>query len=132
VTESFFEASSAVIPILLLVLATEEKIGFVKPEWRRAGPLHGIALLLGALVVGEVLALGALHRQSTSLGVSAYIITVIAMALVWVVWGIGWSIWTRFPDDVPKAGTWGKKIFYGIGILTFAGIVLSMSWALSS
>src|SRR5215471_6323386 len=119
---NFFEASAAVIPILLLVLATADALGFAKPEWRNTPRLHAIAVLLSGLIVGEVLALGALRHKSVSFGVVAYVMVVIAAALVLVVWGIGWSIWKRFPKDVPKAGTWGKKAFYAIGVLTLVGI----------
>src|SRR4051794_37654822 len=119
---NFFTAASAVIPIVLLVLATEERLGFVKPEWRRSGKLHLIAVLLAALIVGEVLALGAIRRDSTSFAVQVYLVVVIACALALVAWGIGWSVWAKYPDEVPAARTWQKKAFYSIGILTVLAI----------
>ena len=126
---STYEVAAGVIPVLLLVLATQEKLGFVKPEWRRSGRLHLVALLLGALIVGEVIALAAIQRQRAPTATAAYLLVVIAGALALIAWGIGWSIWKAFPTDVPAAGSLAKKAFYTIGLATLAGLVGATCWA---
>ena len=130
-SEAFFVTAAGVIPLLLLVLATEERLGLVKQEWRRSGRLHLVAVLLGALVVAEAVALAAVKRGSSSTFLVDYITITIAFALALVAWGIGWSIWAKYPADMPEAGTLQKRAFYAIGLVTVLMLCVTTWWALS-
>jgi hypothetical protein len=128
--QDFAAAASAVIPILLLVLATEERLGIAKLEWLRTPRLHALARLLGSLVVGEMLALGSLRRDAVPYPVVAFLVVVIGAALALLAWGIGWSIWLRYSDLVPKEGTPGKQAFWVIGAVVVCAVALAGAWCL--
>ena len=119
---------TGVIALLLLVLATEESLGLVKPEWRKWPRLHGVALLLGALIVGEVPSLGALRQDRVPAVIAGYVLLVIAFGFALAAWGIGWSTWLRYPESVPKDGSLQKKLFYAIGILTVLALAVVTWW----
>lgn len=124
-----FEVSAGIIPVLLLVLAAQDKLAFVKPEWRRSGWLHAISTLLGTLIVGEMLSLAAIWKHSDSTAIAAYLLVVTGASLALIAWGIGWSIWTSYPADVPPDGTLEKKAFYTIGLIMLAGLATTITWA---
>jgi hypothetical protein len=118
-----------VIPILLLVLAAQDRLGLVKQSWRSGWGLNAIALLLGALVVGEPIALGGMRQERAPDWALVYVIVVIGGALALMVWGIGWSIWYRYPDDVPDSGTVAKPVFWAIGALVVISVAVTTAWA---
>lgn len=130
-SQSFYAAAASVIPLLLLTLAARERLATVRDEWLKGGRLHLISVLLAAMVVAEVLALGSLRRDEVPFGVDIFILVTIACALGLVTWGLGWSIWQDHPDLVPGDRTWGKKAYYGIGLVTLVALAVASYWALT-
>jgi hypothetical protein len=122
--------SATVIPILLLVLAAQDRLGLVKQSWRSGWGLNAIALLLGALIVGEPIALGGMRHEPAPFWAVVYVTVVIGAALALMVWGIGWSIWYRYPDDVPGSGTVAKPVFWAIGAVVVTAIAAASAWAI--